>query len=407
MCGLEIIKKNNNNKLLFFFVSSFLLVRLLLFGFFFFSDFQNSQGRNQKKKIILLKFPAEIQNQKKKKKTVMNHFGGQSGDECSDGQQIKAHKGPKIFTEARDIPTKQANQEDGRIFSVRYSPDDSMLAASCADGTIRVSIQNGEEMYVLREPSSQNSIQICWRPAASVFVRDILIASLNEGVHKWDVRNKKVLCHVPEDAGVYAVEYSPCGKVFATAGEDHKIRIYDDQDSRFMCMLGGGVSRGKIGHSNRIYALKFWPNDSNVLMSGGWDNCVHMWDLRNGQAVRTIYGPHCVGDAIDVHDNLVLTGSYQTEDPVQIWDAKSSKLMQTVPYLSPPDIYCVKFHADGGHVFAGGNAEAKIFDINEWPHRTLQRIKMPKANAIFHADFSTNRIAISGMSSIIKMLHFQ
>ena len=43
------------------------------------------------------------------------------------------------------------------------------------------------------------------------------------------------------------------------------------------------------------------PDDPNVLLSGGWDNTVQVWDVRAGQSVRSIFGPHICGE-----DNWVL-----------------------------------------------------------------------------------------------------
>jgi len=37
-----------------------------------------------------------------------------------------------------------------------------------------------------------------------------------------------------------------------------------------------------------------------MLVSGGWDNTVMLYDVRSGGPVQWAYGPHiCGGDAID------------------------------------------------------------------------------------------------------------
>jgi WD40 repeat protein len=40
---------------------------------------------------------------------------------------------------------------------------------------------------------------------------------------------------------------------------------------------GGG---GELGHINRVFAVKFDKEDENLLISGGWDNNIKVWDLR-------------------------------------------------------------------------------------------------------------------------------
>ena len=47
-----------------------------------------------------------------------------------------------------------------------------------------------------------------------------------------------------------------------------------------------------------------------MAVTGGWDNTVQVWDERAGGAVRQIYGPSVCGDALDVDDGEILTGSW-------------------------------------------------------------------------------------------------
>jgi COMPASS component SWD3 len=45
------------------------------------------------------------------------------------------------------------------------------------------------------------------------------------------------------------------------------------------------------GHSNRIFALKFHNTDPNVLVSGGWDRTIQIYDIREGRTVASMFGP--------------------------------------------------------------------------------------------------------------------
>jgi COMPASS component SWD3 len=63
----------------------------------------------------------------------------------------------------------------------------------------------------------------------------------------------------------------------------------------------GRLGSVRPGHSNRVFSIKFNPDDENILLSGGWDNTVQIWDIRAGASVRSIFGPHICGDAMDIY----------------------------------------------------------------------------------------------------------
>ena len=57
----------------------------------------------------------------------------------------------------------------------------------------------------------------------------------------------------------------------------------------------------------------------HILISGGWDDTIQIWDTRIGLSVRGIFGPHLAGDAVDINDqNEILTGSWRPEDPLEV-----------------------------------------------------------------------------------------
>jgi len=56
--------------------------------------------------------------------------------------------------------------------------------------------------------------------------------------------------------------------------------------------------------------VKFDKEDSNLLLSGGWDYRVILWDLRERKPVQGFYGPLICGDGIDIHEDNILTASW-------------------------------------------------------------------------------------------------
>jgi len=121
-------------------------------------------------------------------------------------------------------------------------------------------------------------------------------------------------------------------------------------------------------HSNRIFSLQFSYVHNNTLVSGGWDNTVQIWDLRDHAAVRHISGPHIAGDSVDLWDEVVVTGSYSGgASTLQTWDLNTTELISTLPWggVGLSRLYTACFSkVDGAEVIAAGGAdhsEAKIF----------------------------------------------
>lgn len=43
-----------------------------------------------------------------------------------------------------------------------------------------------------------------------------------------------------------------------------------------------------------------------------------LWDTRLGHAVRSIYGPHICGDAVDIFGDVILSGSWRPDNQLQV-----------------------------------------------------------------------------------------
>lgn len=85
-----------------------------------------------------------------------------------------------------------------------------------------------------------------------------------------------------------------------------------------------------------------------VLVSAGWDRTVQIWDARLQRSVRSIYGPYCCGDSLDLRGGLILTGSWRSADPLELWDMGSSRLVTRLPFYQPELDACRPYAAKFG-----------------------------------------------------------
>ena len=100
------------------------------------------------------------------------------------------------------------------------------------------------------------------------------------------------------------------------------MRVYDE-DTKSILIDFLPADWNQAGHSNRIFSLKFLPEDPNVILSCGWDANLLIWDIREKKSVGAFYGPSTSGDSLDYKNGVILTGSYRNKDQLQIWDFKT------------------------------------------------------------------------------------
>ncbi len=95
------------------------------------------------------------------------------------------------------------------------------------------------------------------------------------------VQTGAVIRSIRGNSGILSIIFSPDGNLLVTGGCDRQIIVWDI------------VSRQKIytltGHSGRISSLAF-SLDGKILISGSWDKTIKLWKLNTGKEIATITG---------------------------------------------------------------------------------------------------------------------
>ena len=265
-------------------------------------------------------------------------------------------------------------EEKQQIFCVQSSPDSQFMAAGLGNGVLTLrSPQTGRLSYSFVHSRGKFPVMsVRFLPSDP---KHILSVSADGTIKEWNAKSSDAVWTGSEDGNeIFALDISCDSSKFFTAGSDTHFRCYDYEEKKMILDL----SRNEFdlettrGHSNRIYAIKCHPTDENIIFSGGWDNTIQMWDVRQHFPARSLYGAHISGDAIDVYNDLLLAGSWRTKDQFMLWDLRSFQHIATLQWtLLPEDqqcsIYAAKFCPNSNFVIGAGSGanQVKTFSIED------------------------------------------
>jgi len=122
-----------------------------------------------------------------------------------------------------------------------------------------------------------------------------------------------------------SLDFNKDGSLFATGGNDKVVKLYDDNMKTLISTMKSN-SFSQPGHSNRVFSVLFNKESDNMLISGGWDNTLQIYDIRERSIVSSVYGPHICGDALDIKGNKILTASWSAENQIHVFDMRMMKV---------------------------------------------------------------------------------
>jgi WD40 repeat protein len=164
--------------------------------------------------------------------------------------------------------------------------------------------------------------------------------------------------------GVNGVAFSPDGKLLVSGGRDNRIMLWDVQT--------GELKRTFEGHENLVAGVVF-SRDAKSLFSNSRDLTIRVWDVASGREVKKFKrftdGPSSHLSLSSDDSLIAISDKYGT---VEIWDSKDGAILRQFKYNSnyiPP----VAFSPDGETVAtSGGNL---IFGPVFWEVRTQRHWK--------------------------------
>jgi hypothetical protein len=154
----------------------------------------------------------------------------------------------------------------------------------------------------------------------------LIAASCDGGISQFKITQGRILCgqakiligigkkaeiaKTIEDGNLIqplGLDYKGDGSMFAVGRSDGSIVVYDE-DTKKMTNHWKAGNLASPGHHNRVFSVKFLPDNPDILVSAGWDGNVFIWDLRDRRCIDYFKSPKVSGDCIDYKAGNILIG---------------------------------------------------------------------------------------------------
>jgi WD40 repeat protein len=100
---------------------------------------------------------------------------------------------------------------------------------------------------------------------------EILSVSSDGTINHWSTSNgKSNHTFTMDNNSLTCCDFTNDGRYYVVAGEDKTIYLFDEQTRKLITGLKE-TNLKNDGHKNKIFSVKTHHEDSNIVVSGGWD----------------------------------------------------------------------------------------------------------------------------------------
>lgn len=244
--------------------------------------------------------------------------------------------GDKIWTSV-SAPTLLIGHK-GRATAVMFSSDGNMVVSGggTVDGfgeAILWETQTGKKLDDLTVENGLKYIaDIAFDPqdkhiaASSSFIRKVIV---------WDAKNKKVTQMLAVSNYPNRIAFSPDGSLLAVAEtgyhQDRSKRVFAPCDVSVWKLATGEKIFALKGNRRDVHSVSF-SSDGKMIASGGKDGSINVWDLSNGQSIKSWTTGSSVGELAFLSGDKSIASTGDAGN-VQIWEVRSGRLEKTLSYL--------------------------------------------------------------------------
>lgn len=185
-----------------------------------------------------------------------------------------------------EISHKYSIRLEDEVMSLRYNSTGSLLACGTTNGSaVIIDNESGSLVKSLTVSFDKNSVNtLRWKPNVTNS-QIITAASVDGSLVSYNITKNQLIGKLQPRKGsqILCSDYNHDGKLLALGTDKGDIILWNDFTQQKERILDSS-NWFNNGHSNRVFSVKFVCDEPNMLLSGGWDKAVFLWDIRDPKA---------------------------------------------------------------------------------------------------------------------------